>query len=117
MSKLSFAPVDQIHAATGENHYYRVFQIEEETWIVYVHQFDQVAAARGFLPDPFVYTSSSLEAAQVFAQAFEDDAAEKSAARRVAHATRVACGETSGGVSAQRKHLVDVVADRNRGSR
>lgn len=92
MSELTFETVDAIQAATGDNHYYRVFQIEEENWIVYVHQFDQLQLARGFLPDPFVYTTSSFEMAQAFAQAFEDDAAEKNAAKRVAHATRVACG-------------------------
>lgn len=92
--KLSFEPVDRIQAATGENHYYRAFQVDEG-WIVYVHEFgefDQLRAARGFLPEPLVYTTLTFEMAQVFAQAFEDDAAEGNASRRVARATQVACG-------------------------
>lgn len=89
--KLSFSPVDRILAATGNNHYYRAFPIEEN-WIVYVHQFDQLQAGRGFLPDPFVYTTTSFETAQAFAQAFEDGDAEGDVVKRLARATRVACG-------------------------
>lgn len=94
MTELSFEQVDQIQAATGDNHYYRVFQIEEENWIVYIHQFDQLQAARGFRPDPLVYTTSSFEMAQTFAQAFEDSKADLLSAR-IAKATEVACGEGS----------------------
>ena len=91
MNKLSFEPVDHIQAAIGANHYYRAFQIDDETWIVYVHQFDQLQAARGFEPDPFVYSTPTFEKAQVFAQAFEDSKADLMSAR-IARATQVACG-------------------------
>jgi hypothetical protein len=87
MTKLSWEPVDQIQAATGKNHYYRAFQVDEG-WIVYVHEFDQMRAARGFYTEPLSYVTSTFEMAQAFAQAFEDDGAEKNVSNRVARATR-----------------------------
>jgi hypothetical protein len=90
--KLTFEQVDRIQAAVGKNNYYRAFQVEENSWVVYVHEFDQLRAARGFRTEPLVYTTSTFEMAQAFAQAFEDDADEKNTSKRVARATRVACG-------------------------
>ena len=92
--KLAFESVDRIQAATGENHYYRAFQVDEG-WIVYIHEFDQLRSARGFRTEPFVYTTSTFDTAQAFAQAFEDDAAEKDTLKRVARATQVVCKSSS----------------------
>jgi|694.fasta_scaffold125766_4 hypothetical protein len=89
--KLSFEPVDRILAATGESHFYRAFQVDEG-WIVYVHGFDAAAGER-----PLMYTASTLERAQVFAQAFENGDAEKNVSKRIAQATQAACGITRKG--------------------
>jgi hypothetical protein len=90
MTKLSWEKVDEIQAATGKNHYYRTFQTDEG-WIAFIHQFDQPGE---FVGNPQVYTVSTFEMAQAFAQAFEDYE-EKSMSERVARATQVVTGVTT----------------------
>lgn len=86
--KLAFEKVDQIWAATGEGHYYRMFPIDEG-WIVYIHRLphddSEDTPARG-VP----VTATTYDNAQVFAQAFEDAADDDVMSVRIAQATREA---------------------------
>lgn len=67
MTKLFWEQVDQIQAATGENHYYRAFPAGRG-WIMHIHEFDTEG-----IPSPGQPVgTTTFEHAQEFAQAFED---------------------------------------------
>jgi hypothetical protein len=86
MTELSFEKVDQIWTATGAEHYYRTFPVEEGRWILYIHPFDDDRVPDRGVP----VVAATYEIAQGFAQAFEDDAAADvmKIATRVASAAR-----------------------------
>lgn len=76
MSELNFEKVDQIQAATGKDHYYRAFQIDEG-WILYIHP----CGSDGIFVHGMSVGASSYENAQAFAQAYEDSTADLASVR------------------------------------
>jgi|688.fasta_scaffold225771_1 hypothetical protein len=93
--KLTFEKVDQIWAATGRDHYYRTFRIEDG-WILYIHPFNDDK-----IPDRGVPVGTlTFDNAQTFAQAFEDDAEgddrrRLEVAAEIATRRRVDCGHNN----------------------
>ena len=67
MTQLSWGQVDQIQAATGENHYYRAFQVDNG-WVLYIHEFNTEGVPESSQP----VGTTTFGRAQEFAQAFED---------------------------------------------
>lgn len=67
MTQLSWEQVDQIQAATGENHYYRAFRVENG-WVLHIHEFNTEGVPGSGQP----VGTTTFGRAQEFAQAFED---------------------------------------------